>query len=331
MSQIVVLTTSYPKSRGDAEGHFVGAEVRRLCASAPVTVLAPGQERPSLWGERVVGLDGGAAFGFPGALERMRRHPWHVLAAGHFVLSALRWLRSAPPAQRVVAHFLLPCGVPIATRGLAPRRAELEIVVHGSDARLFARLPRGHALVGRELVRSGARLRFVSSELCNLVLGCLPEAQRAALASRSRIQPAAIDVEGVPPRAAARVALGIEPNGKVAVIVARLVPGKRVDVALEACARVRRLRTIVLGDGPELQHLLARFPTAQFVGHVERPRALAYISAADVLVSASLSEGAPTVVREARALGTPVVCLEAGDVRRWAESDPGLSVVGAAC
>jgi teichuronic acid biosynthesis glycosyltransferase TuaC len=330
MSRIVVVTTSYPKSHGDAEGHFVGAEVRRLCASAAVTVLAPGRDRPSLWGERVVGLDGGAAFGFPGAVERLRRDPWRVLAAGQFVLSALRWLRSAPPAQRVVAHFLLPCGVPIATRGLG-QRAELEIVVHGSDARLFARLPGGHGLVGRELVRAGARLRFVSTELRNLVLGSLPQAQRTALASRSRIEPAAIDVEGVPTRAAARVALGIEPNGKVAVIVARLVPGKRVDVALEACTRVRRLRTIVLGDGPELQRLLARFPTAQFVGHVERPRALAYISAADVLVSASLSEGAPTVVREARALGTPVVCLEAGDVRLWAESDPGLSVVGAAC
>jgi len=114
------------------------------------------------------------------------------------------------------------------------------------------------------------------------------------------------------------------------VIVARLVPGKRVDVALEACTRVKGLRTIVLGDGPELPYLRARFPTAHFVGHVERPVALAYISAADVLVSASLAEGAPTVVREARALGTPVVCLEAGDVRRWAESDPGLSVVGAA-
>jgi teichuronic acid biosynthesis glycosyltransferase TuaC len=223
----------------------------------------------------------------------------------------------------------LPCGVPVATRGLGQRRAELEIVVHGSDARLFARLPGGHGFVARELVRARASLRFVSTELHDLVLGSLPAAQRAELAARSRVEPAAIDVEGVPARAAARATLGIDENGKVAVIVARLVPGKRVHVALEACERVKRLRTIVLGDGPELRKLLARFPMAQFVGHVERPLALTYISAADVLVSASLTEGAPTVVREARALGTPVVCLEAGDVRRWAESDPGLSVVAA--
>lgn len=327
MTEIVVVTTSYPKSRGDAEGHFVGAEVRRLCERASVTVLAPGLDRPSLWGERVVSLDGGAAFGFPGAVERLRRNPIHALEAAQFVWSAVRWLRQAPLPERIVAHFLLPCGVPIATRGLGRRRAELEIVVHGSDARLFAQLPTGHGLVGRELVRASARLRFVSAELSDLVLGSLPAPQREALAARSCVEPAAIDVEGVPARALARAQCGIEPSRKVAVIVARLVPGKRVDVALEACARVKQLSTFVLGDGPELERLTARFPQVHFVGHVERPRALAYISAADILVSASLREGAPTVVREARALGTPVVCLEAGDVKKWAETDPGLTVV----
>ena len=327
MSQIVVVTTSYPKSRGDAEGHFVGAEVRRLCDSATVTVLAPGLHRSSLWGERVVSLDGGSAFGFPGAVERMRRNRAHLFEAAQFVWSAVRWLRQAPLPERIVAHFLLPCGVPIATRGLGLRRAELEVVVHGSDARLFAQLPGGHGLVGRELIRANARLRFVSTELSDLVLGSLPASQGEALAARSYVEPAAIDVEGVPLRPLARAKLGIAPSGKVAVIVARLVPGKRVDVALEACTRVKELRTFVLGDGPERERLMARFPSADFVGHVERPQALAYISAADVLVSASLHEGAPTVVREARALGTPVVCLDAGDVRKWAETDPGLSVV----
>jgi glycosyltransferase involved in cell wall biosynthesis len=121
--------------------------------------------------------------------------------------------------------------------------------------------------------------------------------------------------------------VGIRPDARVAVIVARLVPGKRVDVALEACRRVPNLQTIVLGDGPERDALARRFPSASFLGHVERSIALAYLSAANVLVSASLLEGAPTVVREARALGTDVVCLPAGDVARWAESDPGIHVV----
>jgi hypothetical protein len=72
---------------------------------------------------------------------------------------------------------------------------------------------------------------------------------------------------------------------------------------------------------------MRRFPRARFVGHLERPLALAYLAAANVLVSASRQEGAPTTVREARALGTDVVSVAAGDLELWAHRDPGLHIV----
>ena len=329
MTKVYVVTTSYPEHAGDAAGHFVAAEVRRLSETHDVTVLAPGRGRAALGAERVVSLGGGAAFGFPGALARIRQQPYRALNATQFVAGALRWLRAAPAPARLIAHFLLPCGAPIATRGLGRRGdAELEVVVHGSDARLFARLPAGRAWVARELVRARARLRFVSTELSELVLGCLPKAERALLQPLSRVEPCAIDLPGALSRAQARALLGIAPEARVAVIVARLIAGKRVDVALQACQRVPHLQPIVVGEGPERAALMRRFPRASFVGQLERPLALAYVAAADALVSASLHEGAPTVVREARALGTPVVCLAAGDVAHWAETDPGIRVVG---
>ncbi len=327
MSGIVVVTTSYPRQPGDAEGHFVAAEVRRLSQTAEVTVLAPGVGRTGLFGERVIGLPGDDAFGFPGALARLRADPRRALSAGRFAWSAQRWLERAPSYERVIAHFLLPCGVPIATRALRGHPAELEVVVHGSDARLFARMPVGRELVARELVRAQATLRFVSQELQALVLGKLPEVARHELAARSRVEPSPIDVEATPAKLEARRLLDIRADAKLAVVVARLVSGKRVAVALEACRRIRGLQALVVGDGPELAALRQQFPAVRFVGHVTRPTALAYIAAADVLVSASQQEGSPTVIREARALGTPVVCLEAGDLRAWAASDSGLSVV----
>jgi glycosyltransferase involved in cell wall biosynthesis len=327
VSELVVVTTSYPEHRGDAQGHFVGAEVRRLCQDARVTVLAPGHARASLWGERVISLGGAEAFGFPGALERLRQRKRNLLGAASFGWRALRWLERAPRPTRVIAHFLVPCGVPIATRALRDRGVELEVVVHGSDARLFASLWHGQGLVARELLRSRARLRFVSSELRELVLQSLPPEQRAKLTLVSRVEASPIDVHGVPARRDARQKLRLDPDCKLAVIVARLVPSKRVEVALEACRRVHGLTCYVIGDGPERGRLSALFPGARFVGHVERPIALSYIAAADVLVSASLQEGAPSAIREARALGTPVVCLDAGDLRAWAESDPDLVTV----
>jgi glycosyltransferase involved in cell wall biosynthesis len=277
-------------------------------------------------------LGGDDAFGFPGVLARLREQRARVVPATEFVWRATRWLRresimqphSAP--ARVVAHFVLPCGVPIATRGLAKRVAELEVVCHGSDARLWARLP-GRSLIARELLRSGAQLRFVSTELRDRVLSSLPERERAQLSAKSRVEPSPCDVEGVPPKSESRLTLGIAPHTKLVVIVARLVATKRVDVALEACRRIPHLEVIVLGDGPERASLTARFPLVRFIGQVDRPTALAHIAAADALVSASLEEGAPTAIREARALGTPVVCLAAGDLLTWAQSDPGLLVI----
>lgn len=329
MTAVYVVTTSYPEHPGDAQGHFVAAEVRRLTETHDVTVLAPGRERAPLGKERVISLGGGSAFGFPGALARLRERPWRVANAAQFVVNAVRWLERAPTPARLIAHFLLPCAVPIATRALRSRPTQLEVVVHGSDARLLAKLPRAaRASVGKQLVGADAQLRFVSSELHDLLLGRLPEAERSILQTRSRIEPCLIDLPGAQSRAQARQALGIAPDRHLAVIVARLIPSKRVHVALEACERVPHLQAIVVGEGPERDHLSQRFPHATFVGHVDRPLALTYLAAADALVSASLEEGAPTVVREARALGTPVVCLPAGDLASWAARDAGIHVVG---
>jgi glycosyltransferase involved in cell wall biosynthesis len=48
-----------------------------------------------------------------------------------------------------------------------------------------------------------------------------------------------------------------------------------------------------------------------------------------VLVSASRHEGSPLVVREARALGVPVVACPSGDLEQWARDDAGLWVLPA--
>lgn len=322
MSSLVVVTTSYPEHPGDAQGHFVAAEVRRLTATHDVTVLAPGHGRKPVGSERVVSLGGGDAFGFPGALPRIRERPLRALAATGFAARAVAWLRRAPAPARIVAHFLLPCGVPIGTAARRRDTTRLEIVVHGSDARLFAALGPARALVTHELLRSRAELRCVSTELSELLLDGVTPRQRLELRRRLRVEPSPIDVPAQS-RAEARYGLGIHTEARLAVVAARLVPGKRVDVALEACRRVG-IELVVLGDGPERAALVRRFPEARFVGQVPRTLALRWLAAADALVTASRLEGAPTVVREARALGTPVVCLEAGDLRRWAAADSGI-------
>jgi teichuronic acid biosynthesis glycosyltransferase TuaC len=134
-------------------------------------------------------------------------------------------------------------------------------------------------------------------------------------------------VEDVPTRGLARQTLGVPEVEALALVVARLIPEKRVALALQALSLIDGLSAVVVGDGPELASLRARFPSARFTGYLPRSQALRWIAAADVLVSASAQEGAPSVVREARALGIPVVAVAAGDLTSWAERDPGLLIV----
>ena len=322
-ARVAILTTSYPRAAGDAAGHFVQSEARELVrAGLEVHVFAPGPAaREQRDGALVHWLSDRAAFGFPGALARLRDKPWRAFGAAEFVVRAAQALRADEPFMRVQAHFLLPSAWPLAS--FADANAELELVGHGSDVRLFCRLPKQlrKRIVNGWLAR-GTSMRVTSNELAALLVSVNPE-----LAEHVRIAPSPIELPSTPSRAAARTQLGLASTEKVAVIVARLVPGKRVAEALAQLSMLGELSVIVIGDGPESAALRARFPEVRFTGHLSRPETLALIAAADVLVSASTLEGAPTVVREARALGVPVVAAHAGDLASWAARDPGIHLV----
>jgi glycosyltransferase involved in cell wall biosynthesis len=289
---IALVTTSWPVDEHDPAGHFVRAHARQLeRAGNVVTVLAP---KP------------GGAFGWPGVPERIRERPLRALSAARWVASARTHLRKLD-VDRVVAHWALPSAWPIA----AGSRFPLEVVSHGGDVRLLVGLPHA-ARVGvvRRLVARVADWQFVSGDLLEQLLETLDLKTRAHLARVARVQPAPIEIPNVTSTIAElRRDLGA---CRVAVSVGRLVRSKRVDRGIEHVSRSRDIqKLIVVGDGPErasLQRLARDLGVdALFVGAVGRPQALAWIGAADVLLHASEAEGLSTVVREAEALGTPVI------------------------
>jgi glycosyltransferase involved in cell wall biosynthesis len=323
--RIAVISTSYPRARDDAAGHFVQIEVKRLVNGGhEVHVFAPGSGDARGDGATLHWFADHGAFGWPGALARLRERPLRVFGAYAFCRRAERAVRERGPFQRVQAHFLVPSAWPIAMRAWSTRSApELELVGHGSDVRVFCNLPRvvRHSIARQWLAR-GARLRVTSEELATLLRNAAPQ-----LGSALRVEASPLDVENVPSRAAARRALAIPEHARLALIVSRQVPEKRVAVALGALALLDDLAVSVVGDGPDLDPLRLQFPTVHFAGRLRRPEALRFIAAADVLVSASAKEGAPSAVREARALGVPVVAVAAGDLGAWAARDSGILLV----
>jgi glycosyltransferase involved in cell wall biosynthesis len=230
-------------------------------------------------------------------------------------------LRELGPFERVIAHWLVPSAWPIAL-GTAP---VVEAVAHGSDVRLLGALPGWIARCIIEQLLRGGELRVAS------------EAQRQQLSrlcggralAHARVEPCALDVGSAPSRDQARAHHGLASDARLIVISARLVPDKRVETALRAVAALPRVSVVVIGGGPLLDSLRRRFDNVRFTGQLPHPEALSWLAAADVLLSASRHEGAPTAIREARALGVPVVAIDAGDLQTWALSDPGLWVVPA--
>lgn len=286
-----------------------------------MTVFAAGRGRVEAEAPRVVWLADGGAAGFPGLKARVTAMPLRCFGLALWLARVRRELTRRGPFDRIIAHWIVPGALPLI--GLDSADAALEVVVHGSDARLLAALPRvGSALLSSLLERNTV-FRCVSTELGEL----LQTMTRTSLGDRLRIEPALLELDDAPDRARARTALGIDVRQRLAVVVARLVPEKRVAEALRAAQQIEDLNVVVIGDGPLRSRLASEFPRVHFIGQLPRPSALSWIAAADVLLSASRSEGAPSAVREARALGVPVAACSAGDLAIWAERDPGLFVV----
>lgn len=123
-----------------------------------------------------------------------------------------------------------------------------------------------------------------------------------------------------------RTASGIEPAGDAPelLVIGRLIEHKRVDLAVEAFARLRPRtpapRLGIIGMGPERDRLskLARqrgvAAAVHFFGSIDDDAALwRLLRGARVLVATSEREGFGLSVAESLALGTPVVTVDCAD------------------
>jgi glycosyltransferase involved in cell wall biosynthesis len=332
----VLITTSYPREPGDPAGHFVETEAMELAREgAEVHVIAPGSGglepradvgRGASWAVWRVG--GSSLFGFPGALSRARENPLRLLQLGRFLPGVTKRLSALEPIDRVIAHFVAPSAFPLAL-GCG---GELEVVLHGSDVRVVGHLPSLlRTRVFRRLLARGATFRFVAEGLRSELLAALLAPERDSVRDRSRVEPARIAVPRATDADLARcrsiLGTGDRPRW---VTCARLIRSKRVDIAIREAAR-RGAELTVIGDGPmraPLEKLASEIqPRPRFLGQLPRHQTLAFIESADRLIHTSMSEGSPTVIREARALQVPVLATASGDVARWAKTDSGIELL----
>lgn len=102
------------------------------------------------------------------------------------------------------------------------------------------------------------------------------------------------------------------PGGEVVVgYVGRLAPEKRVG-DLERISRLRGVRLVVIGEGPELPRLRRRLPRAQFAGFLGGGELARAVASLDVMVHPGELETFGQSVQEALAAGVPVVAPRSG-------------------
>jgi glycosyltransferase involved in cell wall biosynthesis len=120
----------------------------------------------------------------------------------------------------------------------------------------------------------------------------------------------------------ARGALGIPPEAKAIMHVARFATPKNQAATLNVVARLRRelgdVRVVFVGDGDTEADVKLRAAElgadwATFLG--SRDDVPALLRAADLAVLPSTAEGLPMSLLESIAVGTPVVATDVGDVR----------------
>jgi glycosyltransferase involved in cell wall biosynthesis len=379
--RVGVITTSYPRYAGDHAGNFVAAHVAAMRALGhDVDVIAAGSvAADSARGSDLVGISKrhegrdkarrserrtkvsdridripsslsdhidripSSLFYRGGAPDALETGGSYLGAAAFTARMAAMVARRASRWDLIVAHWLAPSAL-----AALPNRVPLLAIAHGGDVHTLARLhllgPMLHALRMRR-----ARLAFVSAELLELARSHGP-------VDGAIVQPMGVDV-------AHFAALGRAPTQPPTIlVVARLVPVKGVDVAIDAMNHIERpARLVIAGAGPEYQRILdsaghsagqsdrfapaidmlgaherrIRAPAIDVLGSVDTARRDQLLREASIVVVPSRvlpngrTEGMPAIAIEALAAGVPVVASAVGGLRSLAAAalvppdDPG--------
>jgi glycosyltransferase involved in cell wall biosynthesis len=208
--RLLVLTTSYPRSRDDVAGAFVRDAVEHLrAAGLEVEVVSPASFRHY-----------GLAYGH-GIVGNLRRRPWRVLLLPLFLLSYARAARRAARGVDLVHAHWLPSVLPALATG-----KPFVVQLWGTDVELGRRVrPLARALLRR------ARLVLCASE-------ALAEAARGLGAREVRVVPSGVEIPD---------AVGEPDEPPHVLYVGRLSEEKGV---LELLAATDGLPRVIVGDGP---------------------------------------------------------------------------------
>ena len=274
--RIAVLTTSYPRGRGDYAGTFVAAAVEHLRRLGhEVSVVSPQDFRHF-----------GIAYGH-GIMGNLRRRPWLLALLPLMLLNYRRAARRAARGVDLIHAYWLPSGA--IALGLG---APVVLQLPGTDILLAQRLK----LVSRPLLRRAKVVICPSNELAE-------QTRLLVLRGPYRGAHPVPRVRVISPEFPIPAETHEETNPDSILFAGRLSPEKGI---LELVQAAEGLNLTVIGDGP----LRPRVSQAQ--GFVPHEQMGDLYDACAIVACPSFREGFGMVCAEAMAHGRPVVACSVG-------------------
>ncbi len=332
-----MLSHMYPSAVNPTAGIFVHEQVRALRALGhDVRVVSPKGWAPpgaSRWAayREVPGV--GGVDGVPVLYPRKLTLPGGRL--GRWNADAMLWAIRRPlirihrrwPFEVVHAHMLVPDGWAAARVGAELGVATVATAHRADVLELPARGPGLRAVVGRAVE--------ALDQVVTVSRAIREAAERLGRPRRAvRVVANGADTRVFFPRdrAEARARLGLPPDERILTYVGKLVPRKGVESLVDAmallAARPGGAPLLVAAGVGELRGPLAARAAAlglgdrvRFVGKVGHDDVAWWMAAGDLFVLPSLSEGLPTVVCEAMAVGRPVIATAVDGTPEIVEED----------
>jgi glycosyltransferase involved in cell wall biosynthesis len=306
--RVIFLTHNYPRWPGDFSAAELGILARALMRRGiAVRVVAAGDTA----GDTQVD-------GVPVRWVRTRKHsslPEHDGFAGGLRRPAIwgtwaRLWRSLKQAARrevatgadiVHAHGWALAGL------AAPNNVPLVLTVQSGDGALLRR-SRLAAALGRPLLRRATVVTAVSRQVGECI-----QHVAGRFVGPAHIHPMPVESRGLP----------WTRGGRGAVVMSRLTPSGRVELALQTSAILasygHQLSLTIIGDGParaaleERANRLGVSALTRFIGDLPRDQARDHLVRADLLLVTAQGESTGIAALEALIAGVPVVaCWDSG-------------------
>lgn len=320
---LLVLTSTFPRWRGDTTPAFVLELSQQLKSIYKVIVIAPHSKgaKTNEWIDDIEVIrfryffESGEKLAYgAGLISNLKKNPFNIILLPLFFLSQIITIKRVINKMNIYAvhaHWLIPQGISAAiARLFCKKTPRLICTMHGSDLKLplFFFKP-----IYSIIFSSADALVTVSHSLQNQALNI------GAPSNKIHVIPMGFDIEKK---------FTIQPESvtkkKNLLFVGRLIKKKGVDVLLRALADVvavlPQIQAVIVGDGPERPFLVSMAEQLKlannvtFVGAKSHQELIPYYQAAAIFVSPTLSEGFGLTLAEALACGCAVIVSDLPEV-----------------